>query len=82
LVFVDCPEAFNEFSIGGGSFDVKLALFEEFVLRVLFHGLNDAGASPEEDSHDFEGWLITIDSENTERVLAHFIIHALQEPVQ
>jgi hypothetical protein len=64
--FLDCPEAFNELSVSGRALDVKFTLRKEFVLGMLFHRLNNIGASPEKDSHNLERGLVTIDTKNTE----------------
>jgi hypothetical protein len=81
-LFVNGPEAFNEFPISGASFDVKFTLVEVFELRVLFHGLDETNTAPEENSHDFERGLLTIDSHHKEGMLAEFVIDSLKETVQ
>lgn len=62
LILFDFPEAFNKFAVGSTARDVKLALFPILELRMLIHGFNDASASHEEDTHDLERGLVSINT--------------------
>jgi hypothetical protein len=82
LAFLDCPESFHDLAIGRGSLDIELPLFIVLVLRVLLHGLDDAGPAPEEDAHDLEEGLGSVDSKDTKGVPTHLVVHALDKAVE
>lgn len=82
LCLLDGPKAFDEFAVGSGALDIKLALFIVFILGMVYHRLNDACAAPKEDAHDLKAGLFPVDSQDAKGVSAHLVVHSLNEAVE